>query len=67
MDPWTLRVAELNIQYYESLLAEGLQPTKAVIVRRLLAAEKKTLARLREEQQSSEAMQPIPRTASASD
>ena len=50
MDPWTLRVAELNIQYYESLLAEGLQPTKAVIVRRLLAAEKKTLAWLREEQ-----------------
>lgn len=49
MDPWTLRVAELNIQYYEALLAEGIHPTKATVVRRLLAVEKAALARLREE------------------
>ena len=67
MDPWALRVAELNIQYYESLLSEGLPLTKAITVRQLLAAEKATLARLREEQRSGGAMELRPRVASASD
>lgn len=67
MGPWTLRVAELNIQYYEGLLAEGLHPTKAVIVRQLLAAERETLARLREERRSGAIEQSLPRSARAPD
>jgi hypothetical protein len=67
MDPWTLRVAELNIQYYECLLSEGLPLAKVVVVRRLLAAEKATLARLRKEQRSGGTMKLRPRAASASD
>ncbi len=67
MDPWTVRVAELNIQYYEALLAEGIHPTKAAVVRRLLAAEKVTLARLREEQRAGTLSQPFSRTGNAAD
>ncbi|HEY6984016.1 hypothetical protein [Reyranella sp.] len=67
MDPWTLRVAELNIQYYEGLLAQELDPAKAATIHRLLAAEKATLSRLREERLSTEFTQPLPRAASASD
>lgn len=67
MNPWTLRVAELNIQYYERLLSEGLPLAKIIMIRRLLAAEKATFARLYKEQRSGGTMQLRPRVASASD
>lgn len=66
-DSWVLRVAELNIQYYERLLADGVDPSKAVIIHRLLVAERETLQRLRREQSGLSPENFPPNPASASD